>query len=197
MFESIYKVIVFFLDRKDKYKLAEERFDRRIKYFEDLKKIEDLETDETEKHARRNGAAQALVGNRLVSYHLVNYIFKQTKVVNTETIARSLAFWDTCLIIDKDLEGNIINIQINKKGYIQEKIFLFVALASAMIVFLATFLNFEIMVNFLKVNFLLPESMSLIISLVLFLMIFSLNLLLIVMTIIVYDLRRIVRLIQN
>ena len=197
MLELIYKVIVLFLDRKDKYKLAEEQFDRRIKYVDDLKKIEELKITETEKHALRNSAAQALVGNRLASYNLVNYIFKNTKVVNIETIARVLAFWDTCLIIDKDPEGNIINIQINKKGYIQEKLLLFVALVSAMIVFLATFFNFKIMVNFLKVNFLLPESISLTLSLVLFIIIFSLNLLLMVMTIVVYDLRRIIKLVQS
>ncbi len=78
-----------------------------------------LETDETEKHVV--AMAPSLVGNRLVSYHLVNYIFKQTKVVIPKLSLEVWLFGITCLIIDKDLEGNIINIQINKKGYIQKK----------------------------------------------------------------------------
>lgn len=99
MWEFIHKILVLFLERKSKFKQAEERLTRREEFFDGIKKIDSLDIEEYQKHARRNGLAQALVGSRLVSYRLVDFVSRNKNIVNFETVSKDLAFWDTSLNI--------------------------------------------------------------------------------------------------
>ena len=120
MWEFIHKILVLFLERKSKFKQAEERLTRREEFFDGIKKIDNLDIEEYQKHARRNGLAQALVGSRLVSYRLVDFVSRNKNIVNFETVSKDLAFWDTSLNIERDNDRNIISITLNKKEYFKE-----------------------------------------------------------------------------
>ena len=63
MWEFIHKILLLFVERKNKFQNAEEKLKRRVKYFEDIKAIDALNVDDAEKRARKNAVAQELVGN--------------------------------------------------------------------------------------------------------------------------------------
>ncbi|MDI3239429.1 hypothetical protein QK338_15200, partial [Acinetobacter ursingii] len=135
MWEFIHKVILLFLERKSKFKHAEERLERVVKYFEDSKKVNELDIEVYEKKARKNGLAQELVGSRLVSFQLVDFVAKNKNVTNFDTVAKNLAFWDTSLCIMRDEENNIIRISINEKEYKKEKAMMLMSLVLGVFVF--------------------------------------------------------------
>ena len=114
MWEFIHKILLLFIERKDKYKHAEEKLQRRVDYFKELKTIEESNLDEDEQRARRNALAQRLVGSQLVTFELVNYLIKNRNINNFEEVARRMAFWDASLNIERDNELNIIDIKLTR-----------------------------------------------------------------------------------
>lgn len=160
MWEFIHKVILLFLERKSKFKHAEERLERVVKYFEDSKKVNELDIEVYEKKARKNGLAQELVGSRLVSFQLVDFVAKNKNVTNFDTVAKNLAFWDTSLCIMRDEENNIIRISINEKEYKKEKAMMLMSLIFGVFVFVYSIYLFKENLIWLVNSLLIPELTS-------------------------------------
>jgi len=197
MWEFIHKIILLFLERKNKFKSAEDRYNRRAKYFDNLKIITDLNINEFEKRALRNSAAQELAGSQLISYELMHYLLENKNITNFEIISKNLVLWDNCLDIIRNKNNQIVGISLNNKTYIKEKITMFF-LSSFMVFFLFIFiLTFKKNVLWLQNAILLPEHISIIILISLFLLLLLFILFFYFITIMLFDLKRIVKLINR
>lgn len=194
MWEFIHKVILLFLERKSKFKHAEERLERVVKYFEDSKKVNELDIEVYEKKARKNGLAQELVGSRLVSFQLVDFVAKNKNVTNFDTVAKNLAFWDTSLCIMRDEENNIIRISINEKEYKKEKAMMLMSLIFGVFVFVYSIYLFKENLIWLVNSLLIPELTSKILLWSLIFCLLCVCMFLFVSNLILLDLKRIVTL---
>ncbi|MGL4588463.1 MAG: hypothetical protein ACRCVQ_15810 [Acinetobacter ursingii] len=197
MWEFIHKVILLFLERKSKFKHAEERLERVVKYFEDSKKVNELDIEVYEKKARKNGLAQELVGSRLVSFQLVDFVAKNKNVTNFDTVAKNLAFWDTSLCIMRDEENNIIRISINEKEYKKEKAMMLMSLIFGVFVFVYSIYLFKENLIWLVNSLLIPELTSKILLWSLIFCLLCVCMFLFVSNLILLDLKRIVTLLSK
>ena len=197
MWEFIHKVILLFLERKSKFKHAEERLERVVKYFEDSKKVNELDIEVYEKKARKNGLAQELVGSRLVSFQLVDFVAKNKNVTNFDTVAKNLAFWDTSLCIMRDEENNIIRISINEKEYKKEKAMMLMSLIFGVFVFVYSIYLFKENLIWLVNSLLIPELTSKILLWSLIFCLLCVCIFLFVSNLILLDLKRIVTLLSK
>ena len=197
MWEFIHKVILLFLERKSKFKHAEERLERVVKYFEDSKKVNELDIEVYEKKARKNGLAQELVGSRLVSFQLVDFVAKNKNVTNFDTVAKHLAFWDTSLCIMRDEENNIIRISINEKEYKKEKAMMLMSLVLGVFVFVYSTYLFKENLLWLVNSLLIPELTSKILLWLLIFCLLCVCMFLFVSNLILLDLKRIVTLLSK
>ncbi|MCU4604830.1 hypothetical protein [Acinetobacter ursingii] len=197
MWEFIHKVILLFLERKSKFKHAEERLERVVKYFEDSKKVNELDIEVYEKKARKNGLAQELVGSRLVSFQLVDFVAKNKNVTNFDTVAKNLAFWDTSLCIMRDEENNIIRISINEKEYKKEKAMMLMSLVLGVFVFVYSTYLFKENLIWLVNSLLIPELTSKILLWLLIFCLLCVCMFLFVSNLILLDLKRIVTLLSK
>lgn len=67
---DLMKAIELFINRKDKFKKAEERATRREVFFKEIAELDNNESlDEDRKRAMKNSAAQKLTGSGLVTYY--------------------------------------------------------------------------------------------------------------------------------
>ena len=197
MWEFIHKVILLFLERKSKFKHAEERLERVVKYFEDSKKVNELDIEVYEKKARKNGLAQELVGSRLVSFQLVDFVAKNKNVTNFDTVAKNLAFWDTSLCIMRDEENNIIRISINEKEYKKEKAMMLMSLIFGVFVFVYSIYLFKENLIWLVNSLLIPELTSKILLWSLIFCLLCVCMFLFVSNLILLNLKRIVTLLSK
>jgi len=197
MWEFIHKIILLFLERKNKFKSAKEKLERRIVYFDDLKKINELTVDDTQKRATRNALAQTLVGSQLVSYYLVDFLIKNKNITNFEIVAKNLSLWETSLDIEKDSNNVINQISLNQKEYRKEKIMLITTLFFTFLIFLYSLYIFKESLNWLENYLFLPNYIAL--SILIFLIVFLLGLVifLFITTLFLFDLDRIVKLLNN
>lgn len=197
MWELIHKILLLFIGRKDKYKHAEEKLQRRVDYFKELKTIEDSNLDEEEKRARRNAIAQLLVGSQLVSFELVDFLVKNININNFEVVAKTLALWDTSLKIDRNKDKKIIGITINPDEYRKEKVMLITTLILSIIMISFSIFIFKVNVIWLKNTLMLPEYFSIIVMLVLVVILIGLGLFFFITTMILFDLKRIIELLNK
>lgn len=197
MWDFISKILELYSARKDKFKKAEEKLERRVRYFEELKEIDSSDIDEIQKHARKNGLSQVLVGSPLVSYNLINYVAGNKKIVNFETVAKTLAFWDTCLNIERDQDRNITNISLNQKEYKKEQRMMILTFLLSAGLFLKFLYGFQPITYWLKSHLLLPQYGAIIITLIATLILLGLALFLLVGILVLVDLERIVCLVQR
>lgn len=125
------KLIELYLNRKDKFKKAEERLKRREVYFEEIASIEKNQNlDSDQKRAMKNSAAQKLTGSGLATYEFVDYYSRNPNFINFEILSPMVAFWDQTLIKTYDDEKRIIKLELNRKAYWKEKILSFFSCAS-------------------------------------------------------------------
>lgn len=192
MWEFIHKILLLFVERKNKFQNAEEKLERRVKYFEDIKAIDDLNVDDAEKRARRNAIAQRLVGSQLVSFELVEYLIKNKNINNFEIVAKTLALWDTSLQIYRNQDKKITGIRINTWGFIKEKLMLIITLLFSIFMIGFSIYIFKNNVTWLKNAMMLPEYISIIVMILLVLGFMVLATFLCITTIILFDLKRIV-----
>ena len=197
MWEFIHKVILLFLERKSKFKHAEERLERVVKYFEDSKKVNELDIEVYEKKARKNGLAQELVGSRLVSFQLVDFVSKNKNLKNFYTVAKNLAFLDNSLCIMRDEEKNIIRISINEKEYKKEKAMMLMSLIFGVFVFVYSIYLFKENLIWLVNSLLIPELTSKILLWSLIFCLLCVCMFLFVSNLILLDLKRIVTLLSK
>ncbi len=119
---DLIKLIEIFLGRKDKFRKAEERYQRRIEFFKNVKEIkEDDSTTEEVKRALLNSAAQKLTGSSRSTYELVNYYFHHKSYVNFEAVAPSVWFWEDSISKIYDDTNELVKVEINKKGFNKEQ----------------------------------------------------------------------------
>lgn len=197
MWEFIHKILVLFLERKSKFKQAEERLTRREEFFDGIKKIDNLDIEEYQKHARRNGLAQALVGSRLVSYRLVDFVSRNKNIVNFETVSKDLAFWDTSLNIERDNDRNIIGITLNKKEYFKEKCMMLITFIFNASIFIYSLFIYKRNLLWLENYLLIPDYIAKIVLLILSIFLLITSFLLFISTMILFDLKRMVDLINK
>ncbi|AYA04577.1 hypothetical protein BEN74_18490 [Acinetobacter sp. WCHAc010034] len=138
---DLMKAIELFINRKDKFKKAEERATRREVFFKEIAELDNNESfDADRKRAMKNSAAQKLTGSGLVTYELVDYYYKNPNFVNFEIIAPVVAFWDQTLIKTYDDKEQIIKLEFNRWAYRKEQL---MALSSCMIMLLALWFFFN------------------------------------------------------
>ncbi|HAO26519.1 MAG TPA: hypothetical protein DCQ68_00235 [Chryseobacterium indologenes] len=197
MWEFIHKIALLFVERKNKFQNAEEKLERRIKYFEDIKAIDNLSIDKAEKRARKNGVAQALVGSQLVSFELIDYLIKNKNINNFEIVAKTLALWDTSLKVDRNENKEIIFIELNTWGFIKEKLILIIALLFLICMIIFSIYPFKYNVIWLKITLMRPEYISIVFMFCLIAGLLAAILSLFIMTIVLFDLKRIVHLLNK
>lgn len=197
MWEFIHKILLLFVERKNKFQNAEEKLERRIKYFEDIKAIDDLKVDDAEKRARKNAVAQALVGSQLVSYRLIDFLIKNENITNFEIVAKTLALWDTSLIIDRNKDNQIIGIDLNNCEFVKEKLMLSITLSLVISLFIFSIYIFKENVLWVTDSLMLPEYISIILMMSLIVGLLAVGLFLFITTIVLFDLKRIVELLNK
>lgn len=197
MWEFIHKILLLFVERKNKFQNAEEKLERRVKYFEDIKAIDDLNVDDAEKRARRNAIAQRLVGSQLVSFELVDYLIKNKNINNFEIVAKTLALWDTSLKIDRNKDNQITGIDLNNCEFVKEKTMLSITLLLAIFLFIFSIYIFKKNVLWLKGALMLPEYIPIIVMISLIVGLLTVGLFLFITTIVLFDLKRIIDLINK
>lgn len=197
MWEFIHKTLLLFVERKNKFQNAQEKIERRAKYFDDIKAIDSLDADDAEKRARKNAVSQALVGSQLVSYRLIDFLIKNENITNYEIVAKTLALWDTSLKIDKNEEYQIKEISLNKSEFVKEKIMLIITLIFLIFMIIFSIYIFRHNVLWLKNALMLPEYVSIIVMLLLLVGLSAVAVFLFVTTIILFDLKRIVDLLNK
>lgn len=197
MWDFIHKIILLFLERKNKFKHASEKLDRVIKYFEDSKKIDQLDIEIYEKRIRRNGLAQELIGSRLVSFQLVDFVAKNKNITNFDIVAKNLALWDTSLSIVRDEENNIISIDINEKEYKKEKAMMLTSLVFGVFLFIYSIYLFKHNLIWLSDNLFIPELTAKILLWLLTLCLLCISIFLFISNLVLADLKRIVNLLSK
>lgn len=197
MWEFIHKILLLFVERKNKFQNAEEKLKRRVKYFEDIKAIDALNVDDAEKRARKNAVAQELVGSQLVSYPLIEFLIKNENITNYEIIAKTLALWDASLKIDRNKDNQITEIGLNTWGFIKEKIMLLIALLFSLFMIVFSIYIFKYNVIWLKSAMMVPEYISIILMTLLVLGFVALAIFVFITTIVLFDLKRIIDLINK
>lgn len=197
MWDFIHKIILLFLERKNKFKHASEKLDRVIKYFEDTKKIDQLDIEIYEKRIRRNGLAQELIGSRLVSFQLVDFVAKNKNITNFDIVAKNLALWDTSLSILRDEENNIISIGINEKEYKKEKLMMLTSLVFGVFLFMYSIYLFKHNLIWLSDNLLIPELTAKILLWLLTFCLLCISIFLFISNLVLADLKRIVNLLSK
>lgn len=122
------KLIEIFINRKDKYKKAEERSKRREMYFDEITSIENNHNlDANQKRALKNSAAQKLTGSGLATYEFLDYYYRHPDFINFEILSPMVAFWDQTLIKTYDNENRIIKLEFNESAYWKELFFAFLS----------------------------------------------------------------------
>lgn len=197
MWEFIHKILLLFVERKNKFQNAEEKLKRRVKYFEDIKTIDALNVDDAEKRARKNAVAQELVGSQLVSYRLIDFLIKNENITNYEIVAKTLALWDTSLIIDRNKDNQIIGIDLNNCEFVKEKIMLSITLSLVIFIFIFSIYIFKENVLWVTDSLMLPEYVSIIFMMSLIVGLLTVGVFLFITTIVLFDLKRIVKLLNK
>lgn len=197
MWEFIHKVLLLFIERKDKYKHAEEKLQRRVDYFNELKTIKESNLDEEEKRARRNAIAQRLVGSQLVSFELVDYLIKNKNINNFEEVAKRMAFWDSSLNIERDNDLNILDITLNNTEFFQERGAILFTFIFNICIFAYSLYIYKVSLFWLKNYLLIPEYLSKLILISLSLLLFITSFLLFISTLVLFDLKRVVELLNK
>jgi len=197
MWEFIHKILLLLVERKNKFQSAKEKLERRIKYFEDIKAINDLNVDEAEKRARKNAAAQALVGSQIVSYRLIDFLIKNKNITNYEIVAKTLALWDTSLKTDKNEDNQITGIYLNNFEFNKEKVVLSLTLSLVIFLFIFSIYIFKENVLWVKDALMLPEYISIIVMMSLTVGLLIVGVFLFITLIVLFDLKRIVKLLDT
>lgn len=165
--------------------------------FEKFLRESGFSKSEDEKRARRNALAQRLVGSQLVSFELVDYLIKNKNINNFEIVAKTLALWDTSLKIDRNDDKKITGIGLNTWGFRKEKLMLIITLLFSIFMLVFSIYIFKYNVIWLKSTMMLPEYISIIAMILLVLGFIALAIFLCITTIILFDLKRIVVLINK
>jgi len=188
------KLIELYINRKDKFKKLEERGKRRVNYFKEIAEI-DADKDITleEKRARKNSAAQKLIGNGLATQELVDYYFRHPEFVNFEIIAPIVGFWDQVLIKIYDEDRKIIGLQLNQKLYFKELTMAVSSLILFAFIFIALIYFGNGFINFMAANFYISKSILGVAYLVLVSPIFLMFLFMVYLFLNLTDLKRLVK----
>lgn len=192
MWEFIYKVLMLFCERKDKYKHAEEKAIRRDKFFNDIKSIDNSEFNDYEKRARKNVISQELVGNQLVSFELIDFLIKNKNIINFEIVAKTIALWETSLVISINDKNEITKIIIQKKEYRKEKIMMFISLFFIAFILICSIHFFKLNVIWLTKALMLPEYIAIAFFAFITVMLAILFIFLLISSLILSDLNRII-----
>lgn len=156
---SLDKLIELYTNRKDSFKKAEERSDRREKYFQEISAIKiNNDLNEYRKRALKNSAAQKLSGSGLVTYEFVDYYCRNPNFTNFEIIAPIVFLWEQVLKKTYDESGNLIHLEIIWSKYIKELAlsfmsFLFIGSLLALLIFKG-----NTIVNFFSSGFYVSQS---------------------------------------
>ncbi|MFG0589048.1 hypothetical protein ACF8D3_13570 [Acinetobacter sp. YQ_14] len=122
---DLIKLIELFISRKDKFKKADERYERRIEFFSKVKLINEDETLSPEiRKALLDSAAQKLTGSPRGGYEIVEYFINTKKFINFEIVAPSVWFWDESIEKVYDENQKLIDIKLNEKGFKKEMLYL-------------------------------------------------------------------------
>lgn len=122
---DLIKLIELFVGRKDKFKKADERYERRIEFFSKVKLINEDKTLSPEiRKALLDSAAQKLTGSPRGGYEIVEYFINSKKFINFEIVAPSVWFWDESIEKIYDENHKLVEIKLNEKGYKREKRYL-------------------------------------------------------------------------
>ncbi|WP_174492727.1 hypothetical protein [Acinetobacter sp. Marseille-Q1623] len=121
---NLERLLELYLNRKDSFKKAEERMKRREEFFEQIKKIDQMnDVTEDQKRALKNSASQALAGKASVNFELMDYYHKKPEFVNFEIIAPLVFIWLD--LIDKNYIGtNLRDLRLKKVKYYKELLIL-------------------------------------------------------------------------
>ncbi|QQC82813.1 hypothetical protein I9054_011220 [Acinetobacter bereziniae] len=156
---EITKLIELYINRKDKFKKADERLSRRQEYFKGIELIEaNKDLNSNEKRALLNSAAQKLTGSGLVTFEFADYYLRHPSFINFEIISPMVAFWDQMLIKTYDEKQKIIKLEINRVKYVKEiASALFSSLFMAIVIFIFV-RNGNQIINYLSDNFYVSKS---------------------------------------
>lgn len=159
MSDFLIKLIEIFLNRKDKFKKADERYARRVEFFEKVQSIkEDNDLSEEARRALLDSAAQKLTGSPRVTYEVVDYYIRNKEFINFEVIAPSVWFWDESIKKSYDSESKLINIELDQHGYKKEKKYLGFSVFVMFLITVYFLLLGHKMVNFLAGSFYVSKS---------------------------------------
>lgn len=148
------KFLEIWISRKDKFKKADERANRRNDYFNEIKKIDsDTDLDEDQKRVLKDSAAQKLTGSSLVTHQFVSYFHRNNYSSNFEIIAATVAFWGSCISIYDLEDGYITRIEINNFNYWCNLFMCFITCSGLGVLLFFLVLNGGEVVNFLSTNY--------------------------------------------
>lgn len=154
MTEFFVKLIEILANRKDKFKKADERYDRRIEFFRRVKEIDDDASLTPEiRKALLDSAAQKLTGSPRGGYEVVDYFIRNGKFINFEIIAPSVWFWDESIEKIYDENNKLVNIELNEKGYKKERRHLALSVFVMLMMTVFYILLGNKFINFISANF--------------------------------------------
>ncbi|ENV64247.1 hypothetical protein F949_01636 [Acinetobacter junii NIPH 182] len=153
MSDTLVKLIEILLNRKDKFKKADERYERRIEFFSKVKLINEDETLSPEiRKALLDSAAQKLTGSPRGGYEIVEYFINTKKFINFEIVAPSVWFWDESIEKVYDQNQKLIDIKLNEKGYKKEKNYLGFTVFFFFSITIFLMLSANNLINFIDAN---------------------------------------------
>jgi len=132
-----------------------------------------------------------------VSFDLVDYLIKNKNINNFEMVAKTLALWNTSLKNDRNKDNQITRIYLNNYEFVKEKVMLSITLSLNFFIFIYSIYLFKENVFWLKETLMLPEYISIIIMISLIVGFLIVGVFLFITTIVLFDLKRIVRLLNK
>ena len=124
-------------------------------------------------------------------------MIKNENITNFEIVAKTLALWDTSLIIDRNKDNQIIGIDLNNYEFVKEKLMLSITLSLVIFLFIFSIYIFKENVLWVTDSLMLPEYISIILMMSLIVGLLAVGLFLFITTIVLFDLKRIVELLNK
>lgn len=128
---------------------------------------------------------------------MIDFLIKNENITNFEIVAKTLALWDTSLIIDRNKDNQIIGIDLNNCEFVKEKLMLSITLSLVISLFIFSIYIFKENVLWVKYALMLPEYISIILMMSLIVGLLAVGLFLFITTIVLFDLKRIVELLNK
>ncbi len=191
---DLMKLIELIVNRKDKFRKAEERFNRKSDYFLEISEIDkDDSLSPHSKRAMKNAAAQKLSGSGLATFEVLDYYNRHPDFTNFEIVAPLVIYWDDVLIKAYDENSILTKLEINEIAFKKEKRNLNFSIIFISFVAIFFLVKGNTIIHFIANNFYINKGVigAVILGLMVFFILLIIIFLILLMNLL--DLRRLVR----